>query len=142
MDFFRFSSPLPTLSPERFARGEGAEFRAYGLRLGPSPPFVPDPPSYPARSPASARVQVEVNGVRQPELFGGASISHNRQGSFYVLGLPFALVYGRVFIAWRQLGQDVLELAVRDLQGAPPPPGPPHQQLRQQEERDWGSHQV
>ena len=80
--------------------------------------------------------------MRQPELFGGASISHNRQGSFYVLGLPFALVYGRVFIAWRQLGQDVLELAVRDLQGAPPPPGPPHQQLRQQEERDWGSHQV
>lgn len=37
------------------------------------------------------------------------------QGSYYVLGLPFALVHGREFVAWRQLDPGTLELAVQDV---------------------------
>ncbi|KAJ9524167.1 hypothetical protein QJQ45_004939 [Haematococcus lacustris] len=66
----------------------------------------------------SISVRVEVNGVRQPEVFTGASISHNRQGSYYVLGLPFALVHGREFCAWRQLDEGTLELSVQDIDPA------------------------
>ncbi len=32
-----------------------------------------------------------------------------------MLGLPFALVHGRAFVAWRHLEGDVLELAVQDV---------------------------
>lgn len=32
-----------------------------------------------------------------------------------MLGLPFALVQGREFVAWRLLAQDTLELSVQDL---------------------------
>lgn len=32
-----------------------------------------------------------------------------------MLGLPFALVHGREFVAWRQLDETTLELAVQDV---------------------------
>ena len=41
-----------------------------------------------------------------------------RQGSYYMLGLPFSLVQGREFVAWRQLAPGLLELAVRDVDRA------------------------
>jgi hypothetical protein len=41
-----------------------------------------------------------------------------RQGSYYVLGLPFALVHGREFVAWRQIDPSTLELAVQDIDPA------------------------
>ncbi|KAF5840866.1 hypothetical protein DUNSADRAFT_15234, partial [Dunaliella salina] len=66
-------------------------------------------------------IKVEINGVRQPEQFPNASISHNRQGSYYVLGLPFALIQGREFVAWRQLDSNTLELSVQDLEQPPSP---------------------
>ncbi|GFH24181.1 hypothetical protein HaLaN_21925, partial [Haematococcus lacustris] len=48
----------------------------------------------------------------------GVMLSLRRQGSYYVLGLPFALVHGREFCAWRQLDEGTLELSVQDIDPA------------------------